>query len=668
MGYALQSLDGRRHTCALAAVSLIVAALLFAAFADQGPAGAQTTPTVWNQLGADLNGQAPSNFFGNATSISADGNRLIVGATLTNGSRAGRIRMFEWDGTSWNQLGAAIDGEANDDFLGAAVSISDDGTTVAAGTDDLDGSGGSRIGYAKIFRWDGTTWNQLGNNIVGQATGDTQEGVGLSADGNTVVVGAIGNDGGGDNAGNARVFRWDGTTWNQLGADIQGENVRDRFGWSVAISDLGDTIIAGAPDADPTAASAGLASIYRWDGTTWNQLGNNLEGEALTDSFGRSVAISSDGDTVVVGAPFADGATGTNSGDVRAYRWDGTTWNQLGNDIDGASSSDFAGSSVSMAGDGNTIILGASLGGYARVYDWDGTSWNQVGADVTENVAVSISADGNTIASSLDRDNNDTGLVRVHRRASPLFCNGSVVTVNIGLGQVPTTGPDVILGTSGADTIDGLAGEDTICGLSGDDIIMGGVGIDTILGGGGNDTILGGGGADIISGQGGDDIINGENAADLIMGGVGNDTITGGPGNDDIRGQAGNDVMNGNEGVDQFFGGSGNDTIHADIGGNAGTIQVVNGQSGGDTIFGSPQADVLNGGPGQDEIHGGNGNDILRGGRAADDLFGDNGDDTLEGGPDRDALSGGNGTDDCNGGGATNDTADATCETTTLIP
>ena len=241
----------------------------------------------------------------------------------------------------------------------------------------------------------------------------------------------------------------------------------------------------------------------------------------------------------------------------------------------------------------------------------------------------------------------------------PLLCNSLVVDIDIAAGDLPTAGDDVILGTPSADVINGLGGNDTICGEGGDDQLTGGPG---------DDTIFGGDGADLISGQGGADDLFGDDGIDRLNGGAGDDELFGGDGDDDLRGQGGDDELFGEAGVDQFFAGSGADEIHTGDGGNAGTAQIVQGQGGPDTIFGSPQDDVLDGSQGQDEIHGGAGNDILNGGRSSDTLYGDAGDDQLFGGPDRDTLDGGAGTDDCNGGGHTNDTATATCETTILVP
>ena len=113
---------------------------------------------------------------------------------------------------------------------------------------------------------------------------------------------------------------------------------------------------------------------------------------------------------------------------------------------------------------------------------------------------------------------------------SPCDCSGAAVTVDLALGQAPTEGDDVILGTDGDDVINGLDGNDTICGEGGNDTINAGNGADNVFGGAGDDTINAGQGRDTVYGQGGDDI---------IVGGRGKDNLNGGGGDDDIRGNNG---------------------------------------------------------------------------------------------------------------------------------
>ena len=668
----------RQTPLGVASVFALAAALVSTTLT---PAGAQAGLPVWNQIGADLDGQTSFDLAGAAVAVSADGNRVIIGTVASDdpGMSAGHAEILEWNGSSWNQLGNDITGEASGDSAGSGVAVSADGNTVVVGSPLRDGNGVDS-GHARIFTWDGTAWTQVGASIEGETAGDLSgRAVALSDDGDTVIIGSPGETRNGDRPGRARIYRFDGTSWNQLGPDLDGEAAGDRFGLSVAISANGNRVAIGAPDNDGNGASSGHVRIFNWNGSVWNQLGSDIDGEALGDTSGWATALSADGNTVAIGASANDG-NGTSSGHVRVYSRNGNQWNQVGGDIDGETASDRSGSAISLSDDGETIAIGApdndgngSLSGHVRIFELNGNSWSQTVADIDGEAigdrsggALALSGDGETvIIGSLSNSGGGqfAGHARVFRAGSPFTrCNGQVATIDMnsngGVG-IGTPGNDVILGTSGADTINGLGGDDLICGGDGDDVIIGGGGVDTIFGGDDDD---------VISGQAGNDLLHGERGSDRINGGTGDDQVFGGPGNDDIRGQGGDDDLRGEAGVDQFFGGSGDDVIRTGGGGNAGTTQIVNGQSNNDTIFGSPEPDVLDGGPGQDEIHGNQGADVLNGGRAADDLFGGTGNDILNGGPDRDDLSGGGNVDTCNGGGSLLDTADATCETTTLVP
>jgi hypothetical protein len=72
-------------------------------------------------------------------------------------------------------------------------------------------------------------------------------------------------------------------------------------------------------------------------------------GEAAQDKSGSAVALSADGSTVAVGAPYNDG-NGSNSGEA---------WNQLGDDIDGEAADDWSGSAVALSADGSIVAVGA---------------------------------------------------------------------------------------------------------------------------------------------------------------------------------------------------------------------------------------------------------------------------------------------------------------------
>ena len=104
----------------------------------------------------------------------------------------------------------------------------------------------------------------------------------------------------------------------QIGADIDGEAVLDFSGFSVALSSDGRTLAVGAPSNDGAGDQSGHVRVYAWSGSAWSQLGSDIDGEAAGDISGRSVALSSDGGTLAVGAIWNDG-NGTDAGHVRVY-------------------------------------------------------------------------------------------------------------------------------------------------------------------------------------------------------------------------------------------------------------------------------------------------------------------------------------------------------------
>ena len=124
--------------------------------------------------------------------------------------------------------------------------------------------------------WFGTKnrWQQVGNDIDGEASGDWSgfEGtsgtsVSLSSDGNIVVIGAPYNDGNGNESGHVRIFQLteSTSTWKQMGADIDGEASGDRSGSSVSLSSNGNIVAIGTTGNDGNGSGSGHVRIFRWN-------------------------------------------------------------------------------------------------------------------------------------------------------------------------------------------------------------------------------------------------------------------------------------------------------------------------------------------------------------------------------------------------------------------
>jgi Ca2+-binding RTX toxin-like protein len=211
--------------------------------------------------------------------------------------------------------------------------------------------------------------------------------------------------------------------------------------------------------------------------------------------------------------------------------------------------------------------------------DASGASWN-IWTDWDEGVAFPDLVPGATyrwraVFDPTAAGANTTGALQSF--TVPQLCRGLPVTVSIGLGQQPTEGNDVILGTAGVDPINGGGGNDTICAGGGNDSIDGGAGTDAIDGGAGRDNIVGGPDNDTIIGGAGVDTASYAGATAVVTvsltaagaqntGGGGTDTIstvenlTGGTKGDRLTGNASANAFDGGAGSDRCDGKAGRDT------------------------------------------------------------------------------------------------------------
>ncbi len=260
-------------------------------------------------------------------------------------------------------------------------------------------------------------------------------------------------------------------------------------------------------------------------------------------------------------------------------------------------------------------------------------------------------------------------------------------TVDAGAGTDTVrggAGNDSILGGEGSDNLFGNAGGDTLRGGNGDDAIYGGnndgqdVGDtgDSLDGGGGNDrmfghlgndTLEGGQGADQMEGNDGDDIVRGQGDDDRLFGNEGNDRLEGGAGNDQLTGGVGSDTLIGGgtdanvaDGNDLLVGGNDNDILIGDNG-TIGSVILLPGMYGDDTVIG---------GAGNDQLYGQEGEDLLIGDGDLDaenlvilfdipTVAGATYDDYLEGNQGSDTLQGGSGNDRLIGGSSASGVDDA---------
>lgn len=333
-------------------------------------------------------------------SVAISGETIVVGAyqeasSATGGegdnsaTAAGAAYVFVRSGSNWSQQAylKASNAGAGDQF-GYAVAISGETIVVGAHHEDSNATGGegdnsaTNAGAAYVFVRSGNAWSQQAYLKASNTEGGDQFGISVGISGDTVVVGAWGEDGsatGGEsnnsatNAGAAYIFTRSGSAWSQQ-ARLKASNAEanDFFGEAVAIS--GETVVVGAwgedssatgGESDNSASESGAAYAFTRNGSVWSQQARLKASNAeANDQVGYAVAIS--GETVVLGAAGEDssamGSEGDNSvsaaGAAYVFTRNGSDWSQLARlKASNAGAGDEFGYAVGISG--GTVVVGA---------------------------------------------------------------------------------------------------------------------------------------------------------------------------------------------------------------------------------------------------------------------------------------------------------------------
>ncbi len=383
----------------------------------------------WQRNGVDIAGASAANYTLAAATVGDSGATFrvtvsnIVGSVASDNASLtvnpfamplGGIQYFKASNTQ------------NGDAFGQTVALSADGSTLAVAARREDsgalGIGGNQAdesagasGAVYIFAVVGGVWSQQAY-VKASNTGAGDEfgfSLALSADGNTLAVGALdedsiatGIDGNqADNsvssAGAVYVFTRTGSTWNQQ-AYVKASNTAsgDSFGISVALSADGSTLAVGAIGEDSNATgiggdqinnaafAAGAVYVFARSGAAWTQQAYvKASNTGQLDNFGSALALAADGNTLAVSAPGeSSDATGIdgnqasnlafNSGAVYVFVRAGAAWTQqVYVKASNTDSGDFFGDSLALSADGNTLAVGTPL------EDSDATGINGDGAN-----------------------------------------------------------------------------------------------------------------------------------------------------------------------------------------------------------------------------------------------------------------------------------------------
>ncbi len=333
--------------------------------------------------------------FGESVALNSDGNTLAVGAPFEDSS-AGSAYVFTRSGATWSPQNRikASNAYANT-YFGWTVALSDDGHTLAIGAPGESNSGSSvttnthsasNAGAAYVFTYNAGAWSNQVYLKASTITAEDNFGAAIALNGSGSVL-AVGSPYKSSTAGAAYVFTYASGAWGTpayLTASNAGTG--DNFGAVLALNNAGDTLAVGAPyeasnatgingtQSNNSAANAGAAYVFTHNGSTWSQQAYIKASNTQTnDDFGSALALSGDGNTLVVGAiGESSSATGINGdqtdnskdgvGAAYLFKRSNAAWIQQTYIKPSTSTlGDEFGTAIGMSADGSTLAISGAF-------------------------------------------------------------------------------------------------------------------------------------------------------------------------------------------------------------------------------------------------------------------------------------------------------------------
>ena len=304
------------------------------------------------EMGLDFDGTNTDDELGHAVSVSKNGLRVAIASPGDNGGK-GIIRVYDWQMSGWVKVGPDIAGSGSGiHYLGFSMDMNEDGSRIVVGGPE------TRLddGIVQVYHYQQGGWYLLGN-VITPSTG-SKGGAGYSVtmnnEGNIIAYGSPRENG---YRGSVRAFKLVDSTWQPLGQSLDASGYYSSAGGSVKMSADGYRLVIGSTYGSWFRGSVDILD-YDTQSSKWVSIGM-LSGDGYYDSFGSDVAISEDGNRIIVGAKKSDGEgnQSKNTGESRVFEYVDFSWNQLGQTVVGTNGQEKLGESVAISGDGRCIAI-----------------------------------------------------------------------------------------------------------------------------------------------------------------------------------------------------------------------------------------------------------------------------------------------------------------------
>lgn len=406
------------------------------------------------QIGGTINGSNFNDDFARAISLNANGDLIAISApgNSTSCVGCGSIQLYENVNGSWISKGSPLYGDTALDAMGMDIKLNNTGNTMVVGLSHSYKYPPNR-GYVQVYYFNGSQWQQKGNDIVGGIISLAGSSVDISADGNTIAFGEPEyNKSSISDEGRVRVFEWLSGQWVQKGFAIEGDIPDDHAGLSLALSADGNSIAVGYPSSNQGGINfRGKVKVFDWNGAAWVLKGQTFLGPFSGSVYGSAIDLNHDGTILAFSDNYIQG------NEVQIWQWNSasTNWSLLGAPIVHQQSTDKWGHKVSLSYNGTVMVssaihshAGTNFGGQLRVFEFASGSWHQRGTDIDGNIAagylgrsLAIDSSGKTIAAGSNQVSNSPGYCNVYDASTLVSThevdNSKLVFATLGLAPNP---------------------------------------------------------------------------------------------------------------------------------------------------------------------------------------------------------------------------------------
>jgi len=375
------------------------------------------------QVGATIIASEDNFAYGQNVQLSENGKRLVVSGY---GISDQGVALFDNINGDWVEQSFMVPSDFTDSHTIYSVAMSPDGTKIAVGS--VENNIIENTGIVKVFHFENNMWSQKGDAIYSEFEGELfGRSIGISNDGNRVIIGARLNSESADFGGRVTVYQYSNAAWSILGPSINGYKNGLKIGGNVAISGDGNYTFMGSnsnySSYSLSEINIGFVNTRRWANNNWES--TDTRNGKKYDHFGYSVAISNDGKI------FASGTTqfGYREGYVSVYRNTNGLLENINTIVGGAQ--EYLGNAIALSADGNKIAVSAILSGTSlyrggvTIYEYNGNAYFPIGDIIDPNdnpkfgTSVAMSSDGSTVAvGTLDYEydipGTETGFVRIY--------------------------------------------------------------------------------------------------------------------------------------------------------------------------------------------------------------------------------------------------------------